>query len=270
MTPDADPMAHFVGKWQRREPEMALAEVFCPPAQRPVFRAWGALLHELREATFELSDPRVTAAKTQWWAEELLLVARGAGRHPVCAVMPAGLPWAALARALVEQAVYDDRPADAAQAIAQLAPLAEAIATIEAGVHGVAPPVPAVAVHLLLQRLPHGLVAGDQARLPLNLLARHGLTVAQVSALTAGQAEALTPTQVAGLNSAQLSALGANNFRTFSADDIAAISEQALPGLTVSQISNMTTSQLQAISATQSNNLSPEQIAAVLAAYQAV
>ena len=188
MTPDADPMAHFVGKWQRREPEMALAEVFCPPAQRPVFRAWGALLHELREATFELSDPRVTAAKTQWWAEELLLVARGAGRHPVCAVMPAGLPWAALARALVEQAVYDDRPADAAQAIAQLAPLAEAIATIEAGVHGVAPPVPAVAVHLLLQRLPHGLVAGDQARLPLNLLARHGLTMAQVAQ---GQGEPL-------------------------------------------------------------------------------
>lgn len=188
MTPAADPTAHFVEKWQRREPEMALAEVFCPPEQRATFRAWGALLHELREATFELSDARVTAAKTQWWAEELLLVARGAGRHPVCAGLPAGLPWAALARALVEQAVYDDRPADAAQAIAQLSPLAEAIATIEAGVHGAAPPPEAVAVHLLLQRLPHGLVAEDQARLPLNLLARHGLTVAQVAQ---GQGERL-------------------------------------------------------------------------------
>ncbi len=67
-----------------------------------------------------------------------------------------------------------------------------------------------------------------------------------------------------------MTALGANNFRTFSTEDIAAISQQALPGLTVSQISNMTTAQLQAISATQSNNLSPEQIAAVLAAYQGV
>ncbi len=188
MTPAADPMAHFVEKWQRREPEMALAEVFCPPEQRVVYRAWGALLHELREATFELSDARVTAAKTQWWAEELLLVARGAGRHPVCTVMPANLPWAALARALVEQAVYDDRPADAAQAIGQLTPLAEAIATIEGGVHGVAPPVQAVAVHLLLQRLPHGLVAEDQARLPLNLMARHGFTIAQVAE---GQGEPL-------------------------------------------------------------------------------
>ncbi|GAB2505740.1 hypothetical protein [Arenimonas alkanexedens] len=188
MTPAADPMAHFVEKWQRREPEMALAEVFCPPGERVVFRAWGALLHELREATFELSDARVTAAKTQWWAEELLLVARGAGRHPVCVGLPPGLPWAALARAVVEQGAFDARPADAAQALAQLAPLAEAIAAIEAGVLGASPPVPAVAVHLLLQRLPRGLADDDQARLPLNLLARHGLTVAQVAQ---GQGEPL-------------------------------------------------------------------------------
>ncbi|HEU0152347.1 MAG TPA: hypothetical protein VFQ84_03260 [Arenimonas sp.] len=188
MTPAADPTAHFVDKWHRREPEMALAEVFCPPDARPVFRAWGALLHELREATFELSDARVTVAKTQWWAEELLLVSRGAGRHPVCAALPADLPWAALARAVVEQASLDQRPADAAQALAQVAPLAEAIAAVEAGVHGHAPPVAAVSVNLLLHRLPHGLAADDQARLPLNLLARHGVTVAQVAA---GQGEPL-------------------------------------------------------------------------------
>lgn len=188
MTPASDPTAHFVGKWHRREPEMALAEVFCPPEQRPRFRAWGALLHELREATFELSDARVTAAKSQWWAEELLLVARGAGRHPVCADLPPALPWAALARAVIEQASFDGRPADTAQALQQVAPLAEAIAAIEAGLHGAAPPVDAVAVNLLLHRLPHGLVADDQARLPLGLLARHGLTVARVAE---GQGEAL-------------------------------------------------------------------------------
>jgi phytoene/squalene synthetase len=188
MTPAADPTAHFVEKWHRREPEMALAEVFCPPGQRPVFRAWGALLHELREATFELSDARVTAAKSQWWAEELLLVARGAGRHPLCADLPPALPWAALARAVLEQANFDGRPADAAHALQQVAPLAEAIAAIETGLHGAPPPVRAVAVNLLLHRLPHGLVAEDQARLPLALLARHGLTVAQVAE---GQGEAL-------------------------------------------------------------------------------
>jgi len=188
MTPAVDPSAHFVEKWHRREPEMALAEVFCPPEQRPRFRAWGALLYELREATFELSDARVTAAKTQWWAEELLLVARGAGRHPVTSGLSPTLPWAALARALVEQAALDARPVDAAQSLALISPLAEAIAAVEAGVQGIAPPPRAVAVNLLLQRLPHGLVADDQARLPLNLLARHGLTVAQVAQ---GQGEPL-------------------------------------------------------------------------------
>ena len=83
MTPAADPTAHFVDKWHRREPEMALAEVFCPPERRPVFRAWGALVHELREAAFELSDARVTAVKCQWWAEELLGLAQGRSRHPL-------------------------------------------------------------------------------------------------------------------------------------------------------------------------------------------
>ena len=74
----ADAIEHFVAKWHRREPEMALAEVFCAPEQRPRFRAWGALVHELREAAFELSDARVTAVKSQWWAEELVSVARAA------------------------------------------------------------------------------------------------------------------------------------------------------------------------------------------------
>ena len=46
----------------------------------------------------------------------------------------------------------------------------------------------AVAVHLLLHRLPEGLAADDQAGLPMNLLARHGLTAAQVAA---GQGEPL-------------------------------------------------------------------------------
>ncbi|MAL03759.1 MAG: hypothetical protein CL625_05725, partial [Arenimonas sp.] len=46
----------------------------------------------------------------------------------------------------------------------------------------------AVAVHLLLHRLPEGLAADDQAGLPMNLLARYGLTASQVAA---GQGEPL-------------------------------------------------------------------------------
>ena len=188
----ADAIEHFVAKWHRREPEMALAEVFCAPDQRTRFRAWGALVHELREAAFELSDARVTAVKSQWWAEELLNLSQGRGRHPISAELALpSLPWAALARALMEQAQFDARPGDAADALDQVRGLASALSRVEAGVFGDTPSpdaAQALAVHLLLQRLPAGLAGEDQARLPLNLLARHGLTAAQVAA---GQGEAL-------------------------------------------------------------------------------
>ena len=182
--PAADAIVHFVAKWHRREPEMALAEVFCPPALRPRFRAWGALVHELREAAFELSDARVTAVKCRWWAEELANLPQGRGRHPISAGLDLpGLPWPRLARALIEQSLVDARPGDTPAAMALVQPLAAALVELEAGVFEQSAPADpgALAVHLLLQRLPLGLAADDQARLPLNLLARHGLTAAQVA-----------------------------------------------------------------------------------------
>lgn len=181
----ADGADHFVAKWHRREPEMALAEVFCPAPLRPRFRAWGALVHELREAAFELSDARVTAVKSQWWAEELLRLAQGKDRHPVSAHLGLPLlPWSRLARGLLEVSESESRPADTAAALARMKPLAETLAVIEAGVFEAASaaPTPAIAVHLLLQRLPTGLASDDQGGLPMNLLARHGMTAAQVAA----------------------------------------------------------------------------------------
>lgn len=181
--PAVDAAAHFVAKWHRREPEMALAEVFCPPSQRERFRAWGAMTHELREAAFELSDARVTAVKCQWWAEELVNLGQGRGRHPVSAALAVpGLPWAMLARTLLDQAQFDARPGDAGAAIGQLEPFAQALAAVEAGLFDAPATDPrAIAGHWLLHRLPAGLALPDQARLPLNLLAKHGLTVAQVA-----------------------------------------------------------------------------------------
>lgn len=192
-SPRTDAIEHFVAKWQRREPEMAQAEVFCPPALRQRYRAWGALLHELREAAFELSDARVAEIKSQWWAEELLGLAEGRSRHPVTAPLQAqaDAPWQALVHALLALPQHDARPGDTGASLARLAPLAEAISMTEARLFD-ARPAPcdadAIAVHLLLFRLPEGLASEDQAGLPMNLLARHGLRAAEVAA---GQGEAL-------------------------------------------------------------------------------
>ncbi len=191
--PRGEAIEHFVAKWQRREPEMAQAEVFCPPALRPRYRAWGSLLHELREAAFELSDPRVAEVKNQWWAEELLGLADGRSRHPVTApLVGASVDWAGLVRALLALPGQDTRPGDTAAALARVGAFASAVAGAEARVFGTPPGGPAdadaVAVHLLLHRLPEGLAAEDQAGLPMSLLARHGLSAAQVAA---GQGEAL-------------------------------------------------------------------------------
>lgn len=183
---------HFVGKWQAREPEMALAEAFCAPAQKPLFRNWGALLHELREALFELSDARVTDLKLAWWAEELMGWGQGRSRHPLgdelrrCAA-----PWSALGRALMESGATPVRAGSTAEAIAALSPLASAVIEVEAALFAAESneaSVRCLAVHWLLQRLPVGLAADDQARIPMHLFARHGLTAAQ---LADGQGAAL-------------------------------------------------------------------------------
>ena len=81
----------------------------------------GLLLHELREAAFELSDPRVAEVKSQWWAEELLGLGEGRSRHPVTAPL-AGTPadWPALVHALVELPAMPSRPGDTAAALARL------------------------------------------------------------------------------------------------------------------------------------------------------
>lgn len=190
MNAEPHPQDHFVAKWHRRETEMALAEVFCPPPQRLRFRAWGALLTELREAVFELSDPRVTAVKASWWAEELLRFAQGQGRHPLAAALSApDLEWRELAAAMLEQVQSDGRPADPPQALDQVRRFATALAVVETGLFGAeAPSEPRkLAVNLLRQRLPQGLADEDHARVPMSLLARHGLTATQLAAGQGGE-----------------------------------------------------------------------------------
>jgi len=196
--PAAAATTHFVEKWMQREPELRLAAAFgAPPdgeGHAPVARhplaTWGALAHELREALFELPDAGVASAKRGWWAEELQLIASGRARHPLGEALQAlpevrSAPWTGLALALVRGG-GDTRAADTPQAIAALLPLAQAAVAVEnAAFHARDEGQDAarsLAVHWLLQRMPRGLADEDGARMPMHLLARHGLTAAGLAA----------------------------------------------------------------------------------------
>jgi len=194
----ADPRAHFVGKWRQREPDMEFAEVFCPGEGKQKFQAWGALLHELRETLFELSDSQVTAAKTGWWAEEMIGVGQGRQRHPLTEVLLAagadastGAPWSQLGRALLDHDIDSPRADDTAHAVALLMPTASAVIAVEATVFRAevsAGAARSLAVHWLVQRLLRGRTSTDLARIPMHLFARHGVTPSQ---LATGSADAL-------------------------------------------------------------------------------
>jgi len=169
-----------------REPLQRAAIGFVPADARAVFMAWTALLEELRECAFELSDPRVTAAKAGWWAEELDGVARGAARHPLTrALVRQGGPWAGLGDALLTIASDDSPAPDAEGAIAALRPLAEPLVRLESHLFGAMSdlegPACALAVHWLRLRLERGLEAADRGRVPLVLFARHGLRREQLA-----------------------------------------------------------------------------------------
>ncbi len=201
MSGDAhDAVEPFVAKWLAREPEMQFALNFCAPARRPTFAAWGALLHALREVRFEMREPAVADAKRAWWADELRAIGAGQPRHPLSrqlAGTPA--PWHLLARELAIPADDAMRPADAGQSLALLEPLAQAVLTVESnlfgathGAPGHAAPEPAagepdpaavrsLSVHWRLFQLPRGLADDDLAGVPMDLLARHGLTRADVA-----------------------------------------------------------------------------------------
>lgn len=173
-------------KVEAREPIHAAAAGFVPVESRTRFMAWVALLDELRECAFELSDPRVTAVKAGWWAEELDGVARGAARHPVTRVLVrSGGPWRGIGDALLAVAGDDAPSPDREGALAALRHLAEPLVALERHLFqsqgDVEPLSRTLAVHWLRLRLERGLEAPDRGRVPLSLFARHGLRREQVA-----------------------------------------------------------------------------------------
>ncbi len=173
-TPDrADALDAFVGKWRARWPEWSVAEVFVSATHRPVALAWAALQQELTDAAWGGSDARPGEAKLLWWHDELQGWALGRRRHPLGAALqrlPA--PWSELAAALPSLRDSRERPADGAEAFAQLLPLATAAVVIERALFSDAQ-VDASAVRLVVSTWLQGRLARDGASaVPLSTLAR--------------------------------------------------------------------------------------------------
>ena len=163
---------------------MQFAEMFVAAPEKPLFHVWGALLHELKHTLFELSDSNVTTIKTTWWADEFQRLANAQPRHPITqALSNIEAPWVSLASSLfsvIETA--STRASNTEQAIDLLMPFANVLSEVEDKVFKVklATSKEIMAVHCLLQRLPHGLASDDQARVPMHLMARHSVNAMQL------------------------------------------------------------------------------------------
>jgi hypothetical protein len=166
----------YVEQWLLREPGMRLALGFLPQAQREQWSAWGALLFQLRESLFELSDLSVRQAKTAWWADECWGKSRQLARHPLMKVLPDQLPWVPIASALSQTLDSLEQSSSLLTQQQALLPLAASIADAESSwskqnrdesvSHS-------LIRHWMLHRLSIGLLRDDRAGIELRLIAKH-------------------------------------------------------------------------------------------------
>jgi phytoene synthase len=177
-------------KLEARRPELGLQAIFMPSGQRQRIALWYALQDEIEEACFELSEPFIAQAKLGWWGEELARGAAGQGRHPLVQaffdVPSTGAAdqslWRALPLAALDLVEREVAPGSVDQALSALRPLAAAFDHLERALFGGDSGESQIASELLLRRYQRaGLGHHAQARLPRNLLARHGLAPAHLS-----------------------------------------------------------------------------------------
>lgn len=181
----------YLAQWRGGRPERTVAWLFLRPDERVCFGALAALEHEWLKVVREAREPRVAAARLGWWREEMQRAPQGQARHPLTqglfASRRANAVPAACWTAPVEAAMVllmTPPPADFAAQCGAGAPFAEAIAELETRVwFGGDVTSPRAAKATLLAHLASNLCALEsmvergRSPLPMNLLARHGLTI---------------------------------------------------------------------------------------------
>lgn len=185
----------YLSAWRQADPQRAYAWLFLRPAERIRYGACAALVHEWRKILREVREPQVAVAKLGWWREELQRTVDGEPRHPLTQALFADpqvreVPlscWTAVVDAAL-LLVAESPCADFDAQRRAIAPLSAAVADLETRLWFApsADPARAAAVIALanlvadLRALP-GEVERGRSPLPMNLLARHGLTIGQLA-----------------------------------------------------------------------------------------
>jgi 15-cis-phytoene synthase len=177
--------ASFEKKWMAAHPESAYVALFLPPKVRARASAFGALIHELEQSAFHVREPTVAAAKLAWWRQELGAAANGQARHPLARELFSRLPerrvdpalWPALAEGALS-VIDTPAPSSLADSLRDLAPFYGAAAATESALF--LPPGANTEADGTLWTISHlleelAMDAQGSVRLPLDLLARHGL-----------------------------------------------------------------------------------------------
>lgn len=188
----SEALEHWLRDWRVAHPQLETAWVFLREDERTQYGAFAALESEWLEAVYAIREPQIAAVKLQWWREELRLAQNGHARHPLTQALfsiararEIPLAWwdetidAALAR-------LDALPApDFAAQLALAQPFHGGLARIEtalwSGIDADSTRARRVAsleyLIAALRHLPQEL-AHNRSPIPMNLLARHGLTQA--------------------------------------------------------------------------------------------
>lgn len=190
MPADTDAISGFVTKWTQARLEFALARRFMRGPTAPARSAFACLAFELEYAAYSIADDTVAGAKLAWWAEEFVRLGDGSPQHPLTRELlahgGADIPMDLWQRTIVGALTQRDAatPSSCDTLLATYSelylPLAEAEVHALGGIDATAADAADV-----LNRAVHAYVAlpdpssselSERASVPLDVLARHGLS----------------------------------------------------------------------------------------------
>ena len=185
MPPEIAAFASFERKWLEANPEQATVAVFLAPGERRRASAFGSLVHELEQTTFGVREPQVAAAKLNWWRQELIGASAGAPHHPIARELfdderirsIDAARWSNLIDGALAQ--LDSAAASTLdESISALAMFYRPVASLEAALAAQeSARIDADARLWISAHLLHSPVRpGHDRAIPLDLLARHGLS----------------------------------------------------------------------------------------------